>query len=637
MKISTNNLQTGNRFLAACFLIGCAFIASATAQKELSIAAIQGEGNLSPVDGQSVRITGIVTSRIKTGFFIQSPDDKADGDPNTSEGIYIFTRNEPDAGAVAGNLVSVTGKVEEFRRNNEPANLTVTEISFQKDRDEVRVISTGNVLPKPVALKSDDFKSNSIDQLERYEGMRVLIGQLVVVGPTDGKVDVPNGSSESTGAFYGVLKGIPRPFREAGLEINDYLFLDEKGKEKFKTAFPKLPFYDTNPERLRIESAAQNGNRPIDVTTTSELSNLTGVLHFTFRSNTIIVDSTYKPAITGTIKPNPLPAPNDRQFSVAGMNIENFFDDRDDPSIKEDVVSPEAFQKRLKKISYAIRDAMKLPDVIGIVEAESLYGLKKLAERINSDMVASGKPDPKYQAYLTNGNDGRGIDNGFLVKSSRVKVAEIKQFGKDERYKNPNSGEDNFLNDRPPLMLKASIIDPKSGLPFEVTVVVNHLKSYLGYSDPRQQDNVRLKKRLQAEFLAKWVQSRQTANSKERIILLGDFNSYQFSDGVLDMIGTIKGNPAAKGEVLNPSEDLVNPDMINLVDVIDKKQRYSYTYDGNAQTLDHILITDNLQKNIKAFGFVRVNADFPEVYRNDGSRPERFSDHDPAIAYFSLD
>lgn len=637
MKISMNCLRTGNRFLVAFFLICFAFIASATAQKELSIAAIQGEGNLSPVDGQSVRITGIVTARIKTGFFIQSPDDKADRNSNTSEGIYVFTRTEPDAGAAVGNLVSVTGKVEEFRRNNEPANLTVTEISFQKDRDEVRVLSTGNALPKPVALKADDFKTNSIDQLECYEGMRVLIGQLVVVGPTDGKVDIANGSSESTGAFYGVVKGIPRPYREPGIEVSDYLFLDDKARAKFKMDFPKLPLFDTNPERLRIESSAQNGNRPIDVTTSSELSNLTGVLHFTFRSNTLIVDSTYKPAITGTIKPNPLPVPNGRQFSVAGMNIENFFDDRDDPSIKEDVVSPEAFQKRLKKISYAIRDVMKLPDVIGIVEAESLYGLKKLAERINSDMVASGKPDPKYEAYLTDGNDGRGIDNGFLVKSSRVKIAEIKQFGKNDRYKNPNSGEDNFLNDRPPLMLMASINDPKSGLPFEFTVVVNHLKSYLGYSDPRQQENVRLKKRLQAEFLANWVQKRQTANAKEKIILIGDFNSYQFSDGVLDMIGTIKGNPVGKGEVLNPSGDLVNPDMINLVDVIDKKQRYSYTYDGNAQTLDHILITDNLQKNIRGFGFVRVNADFPEIYRNDGSRPERFSDHDPAIAYFSLD
>ena len=39
----------------------------------------------------------------------------------------------------------------------------------------------------------------------------------------------------------------------------------------------------------------------------------------------------------------------------------------------------------------------------------------------------------------------------------------------------------------------------------------------------------------------------------------------------------------------------------------------------------------------KGFGYLRVNADFPESLRNDDSRPERYSDHDPAIALFSLD
>jgi predicted extracellular nuclease len=77
--------------------------------------------------------------------------------------------------------------------------------------------------------------------------------------------------------------------------------------------------------------------------------------------------------------------------------------------------------------------------------------------------------------------------------------------------------------------------------------------------------------------------------------------------------------------------------MINLVDMIRADQRYSYTFDGNAQTLDHVIITENLKPHLKGFGFARVNADFPESYRNDNTRPEKFSDHDPAVAYFSLD
>ncbi len=103
------------------------------------------------------------------------------------------------------------------------------------------------------------------------------------------------------------------------------------------------------------------------------------------------------------------------------------------------------------------------------------------------------------------------------------------------------------------------------------------------------------------------------------------------------MIGTITGKPAGKDEVMNPSEDLVNPDLINLVNFINPDQRYSYSFDGNAQVLDHVLINEAMKKHIKGFGYVRLNADFPAVYRNDDTRVERFSDHDAAVALFTFD
>ncbi|MCA1590092.1 MAG: hypothetical protein LC734_06810 [Acidobacteria bacterium] len=186
-------------------------------------------------------------------------------------------------------------------------------------------------------------------------------------------------------------------------------------------------------------------------------------------------------------------------------------------------------------------------------------------------------------------------------------------------------------------MLRASVTNAKTTLPFEFTVVVNHLKSYSGFNDPKQMENVRLKKKLQAEFLARWIAERQKANPAERIVLLGDFNSYQFSDGVLDMMGTIIGRPAARNAVMISADDLVNPDLINLVDVIDPAQRYSFIFDGSAQVLDHILVTENFRNHVAGFGYLRVNADYPEIYRNDAARPERFSDHDPAVAYFNIE
>jgi predicted extracellular nuclease len=210
---------------------------------------------------------------------------------------------------------------------------------------------------------------------------------------------------------------------------------------------------------------------------------------------------------------------------------------------------------------------------------------------------------------------------------------ETKQFGKEEMFKRPSDSKSIPLNDRPPFLLRASI--KKRDKTFTFTVVANHLKSLRGYFD--KDGNTRAKKKLQAEYLARWIQSRQTANPNEPLILVGDFNAFQFNDGVVDVIGTLKGKPAPKEQVMMPTEDLVNPDLINLVDFIPREQRYSYVFAGNAQVLDHFLVNEVAKKHAVRFGYSRANADFPESYRNDPNRPERISDHDAPIGYFSID
>ncbi len=624
-----------NVILGAAIILAGAF--SAFGQREFAISLIQGDKNMSGYEGQQVKASGIVTARTRTGFFLQTPDDKADSNPNTSEGIFVYTKTEPEADAAIGNLIVVSGRVEEFRPRAEPASLPITELSMMKGRDLIQVLSKANPLPKPVVLTINDFRVNSIDQLEKYEGMRVAVPEMTVVAPTGGRVDNKTNSVESNGTFYGVVKGLAKPFREPGYELYDFLFLTDKEKADFKKDFPAMKFNDSNPERLRVETTAQLGSQAIEVPALTELKNVVGVLHYGYRAYTILTDVTERPGVSSYIKQVNLPPVGARQFSVAGMNVENFFDDIDDPAIKEDIVTTDSFNKRMKKISLGVRNIMQSPDVIGVIEVENLAALKRLAEKINSDSEAAGKPNPKYEAYLIDGNDGRGIDSGFLVKSSRITVIETKQLGKEDKFDNKSVDEEAFLNDRPPLMLRAAMMDDKTKQPFEFTVLVNHLKSFLGYNDPKRMDGVRTKKRLQAEFLAKFVQQRQTANPKERIILVGDFNAYQFNDGIVDVIGTIKGKPAVKGEVMNPSEDLVNPDMTDLVELINAEQRYSYRFDGNGQVLDHILISNSLQNYIIGFGYARMNADFPESYRTDDNRAERFSDHDAAVAYFSID
>ena len=621
------------------------FVIPVSAQKQLSIAEVQGPGDTSRHEREIVSVTGVVTARTKTGFFIQTPDDKTDGNAATSEGIFVFTKNPPPAEIAVGCLVSVTGEVQEYRNRNDVGSATTTELSHRLGQDRYSIISKGNELPKPIVLMAADFSSNAVDELERFEGMRVSVPGMTVVAPTGGRVDIRTATAESNGVFFGVAIGMPRPFREPGLDVRDFNVSPDK--DKWKRELPKLQIFDSNPEVIRVDtneqlmegssSTIQQTAPSLNATAGMVLTEVTGVMHFGFGRYTLLLDPDKKVMATTGRKPNPLPIPTDRQFTVAGMNLENFFDDVDDPDIKEDVLTPEAFNSRLKKISMAIRDYLETPDVIGTVEVENLSALKRLADRINTDAAAAGKLNPKYEAYLVEGNDGRGIDVGFLVKSSRVKVVEVKQLGKNERFKDPGTGEEVFLNDRPPLMLRVAIDDAKTGKPFEFTLIVNHLKSMLGYNDPKLYSTVRLKKKLQAEFLARTVAERLKADPAERIALLGDFNAFQFNDGVMDVVGTIKGKPAAKDSVLMASDDLLDPDLTDLVDVIKPEERYSYTFDGNAQAIDHILISPAFVDLVKGFGFARINADYPEAFRNDDHRVERYSDHDPAIAYFSLD
>jgi uncharacterized protein len=474
---NARRLVFGAMFVA---VVSITFGTTAFAQREYAIAQIQGDKNISPLLNQQVKTTGIVTARTRTGFFIQTPDEKIDSNPATSEGILVFTRTEPGPDASVGNLVTVTGTVVEFKPRQDPNTLTITEITMNKDRDTIVVISKENPLPKPITLTVSDVQANKIDQFEKYEGMRVTVPEMTVVAPTSGRIDNVNDNVSSSGTFFGVIKGMPRPFREPGFDTYEFQFLTDREKADFRKSFGKMRIYDANPERLRVESTAQLGSQPINIPALTELRNVTGVVHYAFRTYSILLDVTTRPSVASYPRSTNMPPPTEGQFTIASMNIENFFDDQDDPDIKEEIVTTESFEKRTRKLSLAIRRVLSSPDIIGTMETESLYGLKKLAERINADTVAEGKPDPKYDGFLMKGNDGRGINVGFIVKTSRVKVLGTEQIGKDAKMKNPGTPNDIFLNDRPSLMLRAEVLHPKNDSVFPITVIVSHFKSFLG-------------------------------------------------------------------------------------------------------------------------------------------------------------
>jgi predicted extracellular nuclease len=586
---------------------------------------IQGSGRTSPHDGELVSTSGIVTGRKSNGFFIQASDDDADDDSDTSEGVFVFTSSSPAAAAAVGNAVSVVGFVEEFIPSQDPNSPPMTEITGPPI---VNLLSTGNALPAAVTLTVAAIDpAGSIEQHERLEGMRVHVDSLTAVSPTMGSINESEAVSTTNGVFYAVITGVARPFREPGIQV----------PEPLPPGSPCcIPSFDANPERLRVDSDAI-GAAALEVTSGAVVTGVTGPLDYAFRTYTILPDPppALPPLVSGLARAVPVRAPAADEFTVGSFNMERFFDTEDDSATEEPVLTVPAFDDRLNKASLAIRDLMRSPDILGVQEVENLPTLQALADRINADTLAAGGSHPRYAPFLFEGNDIGGIDSGFLVKGSKVTAVEVDQEGKDATFIDPNTDLPAVLHDRPPVVLRAAVQQP-AGAPFPVTVIVNHHRSLSGINSPTDGHRVRTKRRAQAEDLANLIQDRQTADPGEALAAVGDFNAFQFSDGYVDVVGTIKGTPAPADQVVLASSDLVNPDLVNLVDSVPAQERYSFSFDGSAQVLDHVLVNSVLLTKARGLQYARGNMDSPESFRNDPTRPERLSDHDMPVAYFCL-
>jgi hypothetical protein len=83
--------------------------------------------------------------------------------------------------------------------------------------------------------------------------------------------------------------------------------------------------------------------------------------------------------------------------------------------------------------------------------------------------------------------------------------------------------------------------------------------------------------------------------------------------------------------------DLVDPNLLNLGELLPPSERYSYSFDGQAQTLDHVLVNEELIVTTRtaSVDHARINADFTDTHRSNPGTATRMADHDPVIAYFS--
>ena len=114
--------------------------------------------------------------------------------------------------------------------------------------------------------------------------------------------------------------------------------------------------------------------------------------------------------------------------------------------------------------------------------------------------------------------------------------------------------------------------------------------------------------RLQiAEIVNNFVKDIKAQDPNANVILTGDFNDFEFSAPLAKLKGT---------------------ELTNMIEKVPFEQRYSYTYQGNSQVLDHILVSNNLAASTEV-DIVHINSSFMEQHG-------RASDHDPVLIQTDL-
>ena len=575
---------------------------------EAEIFAIQGTQDVSAFENTIVTtVNNVVTALAPNGFFMQTPADRTDGNALTSDGIFVFTGSAPSVSV--GDLVDVTGEVVEF--------FGLTEFT---NSPTVTVVGTGSV-PAPVVfsntLPSPDPTTPScgINNFECFESMIVQINGGLTTSSNQGF------GTDPIAEVFVVADG-DRPFREKGIAFED------------ASDFPPgLPVWDGNPEVFELDP--DKLGLPNQIIPEGASFNATGPLGFEF-GGFEIWPTTLSITPSSETLPVPVPERASNQATIGSLNMFRFFNDVDDPADTDaqgntrndngNIPSTAEYNLRRSKFASHILEVLGAPDILAVQEAENLSVLQDLA----ADIQASD-PSVVYTAYLVEGNDVGTIDVGYLVRNT-VQVDKITQLAKSDTFIDPSDESVDLIHDRPPLLLEGFFL--LDGVPELPIAVINvHNRSFNGITGSSG-ERVRQKRLEQAQSIAQIVQDFQTANPNVGLAVVGDFNDFEFTDGLVDAIGQIRGT-------VNPSEnllsgpDLVNPNLTNQVETLPADERYSFIFRGSAQVLDHALTTTSLDPSVAGFAFGRGNVDAAETFLDESS-PLFASDHDGFALFVNI-
>lgn len=571
---------------------------------DIRISHIQGDEHESPLFGHYVsNVPGVVTVITSNGFYMQNPD--PDRNLATSEGIFVFTANDPDVNE--GDFVLVDGFVYEYKGGT--YSLGGTQIISKKYiaqyRDNISVgptvIGAEGRMPPSSIIEDDarglieknnafDINSDGIDFYESLEGMLVRVDNAVAVGPY-----LCQGSKGNYRCVVPIL-------------------VDNGTNANLRT--PRggiiLQHNDSNPERIFI-SFLSDTEKKINVGDRFPAP-IFGAISYYDNNYRIEVNKT-PDVIHNNLSMEVSKKATETEIVIATFNVENFL------------------ANKAKNLANYIINNLNEPDIIALEEIADNEGTKEsgvdASKNYNSiikEINNSGGHNYKFiNIDPENNKDGGlpgsnirvgilyrtdrglkfdGIDGGNATASTKIT---IDANGPHLSYNPGRIDPLNpvFKNSRKPLAAEFTFRDDKNKL----FVIVNHFNSKSGdtplYGCIQPPLNFsEIQRHKQAEVVNAFVKQILQYDANANVVVLGDLNDFQFSE-TLSIL---------KGDVL-----------FNTIERLPLNEQYTYNYEGNSQALDHILVSKNIYNNMS------TDPDNPDVVHIDSEFADPFSDHDPVV------
>lgn len=388
--------------------------------------------------------------------------------------------------------------------------------------------------------------------------------------------------STDFGTAYLTASG-ERPFREPGIEW---------------PGIDNLPVWDGNPELFRFDPDALQAPDNRRLHAGGSLT-ATGIL---LQDNQYYLFPTEYTADAPDPR-RPVRPALESEITVASLNALRLGPDFED------------YGPRLAKTVRYLSELLRFPDVIAFQEIGSASVLDALSFRLEQL-----RPDRRYRSYYLAGSDN--IHTGFLVWEG-LGNASVRQLGKNELISTGGR-----LFGRPPLLLELELANANRT---ELKIMNVHLRSLIGIEGSNA-SFVRQLRYEQSLAVAEMVNE----FSDDNLLIVGDYNAFEFSDGYVDVVNQIAGQPSL-GALL-AWQAVVDEPLRILTQTLPPAERYSYIFRGSSQLLDHALLSEDLTgMEFAELQFARGNADAAEVFFTQANISTRSSDHDGFVVYLTLD